>query len=558
MVSGEGGTLDLRITLEGRSFHMAGRGGAEAEIRSVDGLPPPGKALPVMIGAGLGSGLDHFLRTRQGTLAVVDKEHAISELLGTRDRALRSGRVLWLDQADPGQVMAELSRWQLQEGGKRFAPVTHPTYLRLDGPHYRPVLQALKASSTFDFWARARYPKFRSWPPRVLLLTSSYFLLGELAAALSRMDVPHLLLNVEARETGCTEFVESLLHSVLTFRPDLLLTINHLGVDREGVLMDLLERLELPLASWFVDNPHLILSLYEGLNSPWAVLFTWDAENLATLRGMGHREVHYLPLATDATRFRPGLPLPPPGHPWRSDISFVGNSMIYKVGARMKAGRFPPELLRSYRRLASEFAASDARAVREFLAGHEDRSLAASFEALGSLERQLSYETMITWEATRQYRKACLERILPFRPLLVGDRGWKITFAGSAGQCRCLPELAYYTDLPRFYPCSRVNFNCTSMQMKGAVNQRVFDVPACGGFLITDHRWQMEELFDPGSEVVSFREPDEVADLVAHYLSHPAERAKIAAAARKRVLSCHRYEHRMEILLRTMAGVYGG
>jgi spore maturation protein CgeB len=556
MVGDKDRPADIRITADGRSFHMAGRGGREAEIRTLDSLSPVDETLPVMLGSGLGAAVDHYLSTRKGPLAVVDKEEAITDLTGTRARAEKSGRVLWLDHAETGPVLADLSRWQMVHGGKRFAPVAHPAYLRLDGPYYRTILHSLKASSAYDFWDKARYPKFRSRTPRVLLLTSNYFLLGELEAALGRMSVPHLLVNVETRETGCTAFVEELLTSILTFRPDFVLTINHLGVDREGVLMDLLERLELPLASWFVDNPHLILSLYDRLVSPWATLFTWDADNLSTLRSMGHSEVHYLPLATDATRFRPGTSKLSSTHPWRADISFVGNSMLYKVGARMKAGRFPGDLLRSYRTVAAAFARSDSRSVREFIKGH-DPALSRSFETLGSLERQLSYETLVTWEATRQYRKACLDHILPFGPLLVGDRGWTITYADRAGEFRWLSELGYYEELPRFYPLSMINFNCTSMQMKGAVNQRVFDVPACGCFLITDHREQMEELFEPGKEVVFFTDKEQIGELVEYYLRRPSERESVSAAARRRVLSCHLYEHRMEVVLRTMARIYG-
>ena len=77
--------------------------------------------------------------------------------------------------------------------------------------------------------------------------------------------------------------------------------------------------------------------------------------------------------------------------------------------------------------------------------------------------------------------------ILDFNPLIVGDPGWKELLKGRDGW-RYHSELSYYDDLPDFYPLSDINFNCTSQQMKGAVNQRVFDVPCCNGFLLTDHR----------------------------------------------------------------------
>ncbi|MDE5682541.1 MAG: DUF3880 domain-containing protein, partial [Mailhella sp.] len=84
-----------------------------------------------------------------------------------------------------------------------------------------------------------------------------------------------------------------------------LLTLHHLVVDREGGLMDLINKLELPFISWFVDNPHLILYSYEGLTSPFLHIFTWDFDNVPSLKAKGFNNVYYLPLGTDAERFNP-------------------------------------------------------------------------------------------------------------------------------------------------------------------------------------------------------------------------------------------------------------
>jgi len=125
-----------------------------------------------------------------------------------------------------------------------------------------------------------------------------------------------------------------------------------------------------------------------------------------------------------------------------------------------------------------------------------------------------------------------------------------------AGGFRFHGPLDYSLDLPGFYPRSRVNFNATSLQMKGAVNQRVFDVPACGAFLLTDHRGQMDALFEPGREVVCYREPEEIPELVQHWLDRPAEREALVAAARKRVLAEHDYTHRLKAMLKAMRRRY--
>ncbi|NJB68453.1 spore maturation protein CgeB [Desulfobaculum xiamenense] len=553
----EGGDVaDIRVTrADGRSFALFGRGAREMESRAAAAFDPASGRLPVLLGSGLGLALERLLAVCDGPVAVVDKERPILAHTGLRERYAGNPRVTWIDAPDAEGALRELTVWQMDNGGRAFEPVQLSAYRRLDREHYTAVAEKLAASGRYDFWARAAYPKFRSWPPRVLYITSEYFLVGELVRASERLGTPHRFLNIGSKETGCTEFVEQLLTAVVEFRPDFVFTINHLGVDREGVLVDLLERLRLPLASWFVDNPHLILYLYRRLVSDWTAIFTWDADNVESLRELGFSHVHYLPLATDATRFVPPARVPA-AHPWRSRVSFVGNSMIYKVGHRMKAGHFPRELLVSYREVAAGFGDSAERSVSAYLrAAHPE--LVGAFEGLETSERRLSYETMITWEATRQYRRACVEATLPYSPLIAGDKGWRSTLPGEGRDWRWHRELNYYEELPGFYPLSEINFNCTSKQMKGAVNQRVFDVPACGAFVLTDSRAQMDDLFEPGREIASYADPAEAGELIRHYLGHPQERARIVTAARRRILAEHTYEHRLEALFKTMRDIFG-
>lgn len=550
----------LVIFDSGRKWRLWGRDGGRREEDLVRAVPDlAARGLPVLLGCGLGIALREVLRSTSGPVAVVDKETAIQTVTGSQALA-DDPRVLWVDAPTPQEALDALTRWQMDHGGLPLRPLLIPLYARLDPEYYRGILAHLEASFRYDIWAQANYPKCRSWPPRVLLLTSQYFLLGEVIGAFQRMDVSHRLLEFTPRETGRTEFVQDLLTAIIDFKPDMVLTINHLGVDREGVLMELLEKCRLPLASWFVDNPHLVLYVYTSLVSPWTTIFTWDADNVDSLRAMGFEHVRYLPLGTDIHRFRP-----PSGSrncpescsdSWRARVSFVGNSMLAKVAARLKAGRFPRPMLLAYREVARSFGDSTDDSVREHLRTVFPH-IFQCFEALPSVEERLAFETAVTWEATRLYRNRCVRQILPFQPLIAGDKYWKIALRDRPEAWRWHPELSYYVDLPRFYPCSEINFNCTSMQMKGAVNQRVFDVPACGQFLITDQRRQMDQLFEPGREVVAYSAPEEIPDLIDFYLRHPQAREKIARAARKRVHRDHTYDQRMTSLLQTMLAVYG-
>ncbi len=541
---------DVLLNVDGKIWHLAGRGGPEQESRLLSPLErrtdePP--CLPVLLGSGLGAALAELLRRHDGPVAVVDAERPILDVTHLEERFAADRRLCWIMEPDPGTALKALTVWQMENGGHPMVPLINPVYQRLNREMYAFLKDSLAASSRYDFWAKTRYPKFQNAKPRILLVTSQYFLMGELVEACRRLDVPHHFIDLGEREIGSVEFVEKLLTAVIEFKPDFVFTLNHLGVDREGVLAGLLERLNLPLASWFVDNPHLILYLYSKVITPGTAIFTWDTDNISSLRELGFDNVFYLPLATDQRRFAP-----PPGRSEElAQVSFVGNSMQYKVGHRLKTSRPNRELLLRYREVAGAFGEHGERSVGAFLQ-NDFPGLMPHFERLDTPERRLAFEAMITWEATRQYRKRCLEQTLPFNPLIVGDRGWRITFKRSPHPWRWHPEMNYYNELPGFYPRCAINFNCTSKQMKGAVNQRVFDVPATGSFVLTDWREQIENLFEPEKEVICFHQPEEAGELIRRYLAHPGERTAVAEAARKRILAKHTYEHRLLTIMRVM------
>ena len=81
------------------------------------------------------------------------------------------------------------------------------------------------------------------------------------------------------------------------------------------------------------------------------------------------------------------------------------------------------------------------------------------------------------------------------------------------------------------------------------VNPRTLEVPACGGFQLVDRVRGLEDLLRPGREVAVFTREEELVEMARHYLAHPDQRRRIAAAGYRRVLAEHTYYHRMERLL---------
>ncbi len=397
------------------------------------------------------------------------------------------------------------------------------------------------------------WTKWKNDKPKILLITNTAFIMGELIAACERQEIEHVFLNLDTKEMGLQDFVHTLLGVISSLQPDFVLTVNHLGVDHEGVLLEILGNLDIPLASWFVDNPFLSLPLYPVVHTERTVIFSWDIDNLKPLQQMGYEHVSYLPLATDIEHFK--LEKGAGNTDWNSDISFVGNSMLSHVQDRLQASNPNANLLAKYKEIASGFGASTMHSAAEYLLTKYPE-LSEDFRALGSPFRMLAFETLLTWQSTLEYRLGCIKKILEFSPLIVGDEGWFELLQGHQNW-KYHPKLRYYDELPNFYPLSSINFNCTSLQMKGAVNQRIFDVPASGAFLITDHRIQMENLFIPNEEIISYTTIEEIPELIKKYIKDKNARKRISKAARKRILAEHTYDHRIHSIIQKMHQLFG-
>ena len=92
--------------------------------------------------------------------------------------------------------------------------------------------------------------------------------------------------------------------------------------------------------------------------------------------------------------------------------------------------------------------------------------------------------------------------------------------------------------------------SATPSQMKG----RNFEVPGCGGFLLTDPAVELSECYVPGREVVVFESIRDLIEKSRFYMRHDDERRAIAEAGYQRTLREHTYEHRFNDIFRVIFG----
>lgn len=81
------------------------------------------------------------------------------------------------------------------------------------------------------------------------------------------------------------------------------------------------------------------------------------------------------------------------------------------------------------------------------------------------------------------------------------------------------------------------------------INLRVFDISACGTFLLTDYSDGLKEYFRLGEEIETFASADELKDKLSYYLKNDPKREKIALNGYKKVLSLGTYKDKMKDLL---------
>ncbi len=170
-------------------------------------------------------------------------------------------------------------------------------------------------------------------------------------------------------------------------------------------------------------------------------------------------------------------------------------------------------------------------------------------ELLGTVEKDI--DASFVGGISRHHGKA-----LPMLEYLV--RSTPIEFfgygAGSLG--RNSPIVARHhgevwgLDMYRALARSRLTLNRhINVAENYANNMRLFEATGVGALLITDRKDNLGELFEVGKEVVAYSSPEEAAELIRYYITHPDEASEIARAGQARTLRDHTYLRRMEELV---------
>jgi hypothetical protein len=105
---------------------------------------------------------------------------------------------------------------------------------------------------------------------------------------------------------------------------------------------------------------------------------------------------------------------------------------------------------------------------------------------------------------------------------------------------------------------SKMTFNCHIGATPVAANMRLFEATGVGTCLVTDWKPNMPDLFEPDTEVVTYRSIEECLEKIQWLMDHPAKQKEIAEAGQKRCLRDHTFKQRgiqFDEIIRSMSAL---
>ena len=310
----------------------------------------------------------------------------------------------------------------------------------------------------------------------------------------------------------------------------------------------------IPYISWVYDDPQQELYT-QYVHYPSNYIFVFDRQQQRRLEQIGIRNVYHMPLAIYGDKVKQALQQDEKyTGQYEADIAFVGqlyhnDSLEHFV--EQAASNVQTEMRESIERCFLTWDGQNG------MHGGMSDSCVQYFSKIGGhkVERMYPYCTEQFY-----YEAAVLSRMLASREraavLNALAEKYDVNFytfdkdvKGLNERVKVRPGAKYDTEVSHVYRQSKINLNITLHCIETGISQRVFDVMAAGGFLLSNYQEELEELFVPGEDLIIYHNMEELQYYVAYYLEHEEERQRIAKNGQAKVLELHDFHTRMSQVL---------
>ncbi len=123
-------------------------------------------------------------------------------------------------------------------------------------------------------------------------------------------------------------------------------------------------------------------------------------------------------------------------------------------------------------------------------------------------------------------------------------------FPASSPLHRCYQGEAWGRDMYQVLRRSRITINNHSKVSEDyANNMRLYEATGAGCLMLVDHKKNLQDMFDIGEHIATYRSPEECVAQIQRYLADEAARARIARAGQRHTMEVHSYYRRMGELI---------
>ena len=305
--------------------------------------------------------------------------------------------------------------------------------------------------------------------------------------------------------------------------------------------------------AWVYDSPQKELytkyAFYET-----NFIFVFDERQWLRLREAGISNVYHLPLAASAEKVQAVLDKNP--RSYTEEVSFVGQ--LYSTETFDQIVESAPEnALLLFRQEMESFLLQwpdrkdDKRkyfhgtmpsAMVEHLGNYENHRVNQFYPYMGE---DLYYEAAVMARMLANAERTEILNCLS-KKHQVSLFTFDTNARGLSDKVEMKPGVGFDKEVYAIYQNSKINLNISLHCIETGIPQRVFDVLAAGGFLLTNYQEELERYFTPGKDLVVFHNQEELNELVEYYLAHDVEREEIAKNGQRTVWEKHNYIMRMK------------
>lgn len=310
--------------------------------------------------------------------------------------------------------------------------------------------------------------------------------------------------------------------------------------------------LGVPLLVWEIDPSTDGLQPVGG-STEHVHIHTYRASNVERFEAAGFRNVSYTPLAANTIKRCPPEEPVAPG----PEVCFVGASMVEQaqhfkglflrywvehLGGNSSAQQHGESVLEAI--LAAQRARPRQHIVPELMLRHIPDFVAATEGNIGHDPVALLSEM-----AAAERRLNVVARLGSEGIHVWGDPGWRVVeghgaaYRGFAG---------HHVELTEIYRAGKIHVDINRLYQLDIVPMRVFDILACGGFLIAEYSPALAECFEVGKEVETWDSVPELIEKVRYYKDHPEEAFIIAQRGLDAIRTRHSIAGRLFGMLRDL------